>query len=123
MKSAKWVSVIGDVNWREYGHTWVKESESGFTFVEIINLKDYDPNFEFQYRVSECKISNNDIMQDSLDDALNYFGLPSDSSLKNKAHALFCYWGCSHLGGESNDGNNAYKLLKGAGMSHPKSFA
>jgi len=112
------VFYTGDKNWRDHGAIWIKQSDDKVEIVEFCNIEEFDFN---RYEVREATLYSDDLIKNrSVKDALEFVDIKEDdATIKDLAYALYSCWGYGHLGGSVIRGNNAYQLLRYAGIYRP----
>src|SRR5208283_4751461 len=117
--------LTGDINWMQYGGTWVSKKLNNGEFdywlaIRIINWEDSCGRDapEETYNVELLSISLSEAGKDNLASAFRCCGLETERDAENRENplvqveCLLSYGVYAHLW--SADGNNAHKLLKEA---------
>jgi hypothetical protein len=125
----KWFT--GDINWREYGATWVRTTDGGTSF-EVVELTPGDGDNgipDGSYELAFAHIWIADVEPSDLDtigaslaaDGSAYVGAsdhvtePAEVALV-KLGGYLATWG---MGDDRTIGRNAYRMLRSAGV-HPR---
>jgi len=114
MTRPKWKFYTGDLNWLEYGGTWLKRYDDCFEFVELWQYAGDEKYILFQTSLSLEDIA---MVRDDVKYAMNFCSLELDEyhDPAEVAYALFSYSRHDH----AETGNNAYKMLRSWGIYRP----